>query len=57
MVAKMKEFRRYAIVFAFVLAAVAAPPNVSTQLALAIPLWLAYECAILLVGWLVENDS
>ena len=38
--------RRHVIVAAFVLSAVRAPPEVSSQLALAIPLLALYEAAI-----------
>lgn len=43
---KLKEFRRYFIVIAFVIAAVVTPPDVVSQLALAIPMCLLYEVGI-----------
>ena len=46
----LKEKRRYAIVGVFVLAAVLTPPDVISQLALAIPTLLLYEISI----WLVK---
>jgi sec-independent protein translocase protein TatC len=46
----LKEKRRYAIVGVFVLAAVLTPPDVISQLALAIPTLLLYEISI----WLVQ---
>jgi sec-independent protein translocase protein TatC len=42
----LKNNRRYAIVFAFVVAAVLTPPDVISQVALAIPLCLLYEASI-----------
>lgn len=42
----LKNNRRYAIVFAFVVAAVLTPPDVLSQVALAIPLCLLYEASI-----------
>src|SRR5690606_11949836 len=42
-VEKLREFRRYFIVIAFVIAAVVTPPDVVSQLALAIPMILLYE--------------
>jgi sec-independent protein translocase protein TatC len=46
--------RRYAIVGAFALAAVLTPPDVGSQLMLAVPLILLYEIA--LVGiWFTER--
>jgi sec-independent protein translocase protein TatC len=45
-VAKFKEFRSYFIVIAFVIAAVITPPDVVSQLSLAIPMCLLYEVGI-----------
>jgi sec-independent protein translocase protein TatC len=42
----LRRYRRYAIVFTFVVAAVLTPPDVISQLALAIPLILLYEGSI-----------
>jgi sec-independent protein translocase protein TatC len=54
-VAALKRFRRFAIVGAFVVAAVATPPDVLSQLALAIPLCLFYEAAILAGGFIEKG--
>ena len=43
---KLKEFRPYFIVLAFVIAAIITPPDVVSQLALAIPMCLLYELGI-----------
>jgi sec-independent protein translocase protein TatC len=43
---KLKAFRGYFIVLAFVIAAVITPPDVVSQLALAIPMCLLYEVGI-----------
>lgn len=45
----LKEKRRYAIVLVFVVAAVLTPPDVISQLALAVPTLLLYEVSILSV--------
>ena len=42
----MREKRRYAIVFAFIFAAVLTPPDVISQVSLAIPTMLLYEISI-----------
>jgi len=42
----LKNNRRYAIVFAFVVAAILTPPDVISQVSLAIPLCLLYEASI-----------
>lgn len=45
-VEKLREFRGYFIVLAFIIAAVITPPDVVSQLALAIPMVLLYEAGI-----------
>jgi sec-independent protein translocase protein TatC len=45
---KLKAARPYVIVGAFVLGAIFTPPDVVSQLLLAIPLWLLYELGIVL---------
>ncbi|WP_293660669.1 twin-arginine translocase subunit TatC [Rhodoferax sp. OV413] len=45
-IAKLKDFRSYFIVLAFVVAAVVTPPDVVSQLALAIPMCVLYEVGI-----------
>jgi sec-independent protein translocase protein TatC len=44
---KLKEWRSYFIVIAFVIAAIVTPPDVVSQLSLAIPMCLLYELGIL----------
>lgn len=46
-IATLIEVRRYVIVGAFVVAAVVTPPDVASQLALAIPLCILYEIGII----------
>ena len=43
---KLKDFRGYFVVLAFVIAAIVTPPDVVSQLALAIPMCLLYEVGI-----------
>ena len=43
---KLKDFRGYFIVLAFIIAAVITPPDVVSQLALAIPMCILYEVGI-----------
>ena len=43
---KLRAFRSYFIVLAFIIAAVLTPPDVVSQLALAIPMVLLYEVGI-----------
>ena len=49
-VAKLREWRGYFVVAAFVVAAVITPPDVVSQLSLAIPMCLLYEVGILAAG-------
>jgi len=51
-VAKLREVRPYAVVGAFVIGAIFTPPDVVSQLMLAIPLWLLYEAGIVVASWL-----
>lgn len=46
-VAKLKEIRPYCIVGAFVIAAIVTPPDVVSQLSLAIPMWMLFELGLL----------
>lgn len=49
--AQLRKFRRYAVVCAFAVAAVIAPPDAITMLSLAIPLVGLYEVSILTARW------
>lgn len=46
--AQLREGRPYVIVGAFVIAAVVTPPDVLSQIMMAVPLWLLYEAGILM---------
>jgi len=51
--AKLVAIRPYVIVGAFVIGAVVTPPDVVSQLLLAVPLWLLYEIGLLLARFVV----
>jgi len=53
----LKANRRYAIVIVFVIAAVLTPPDVFSQLALAIPGVLLYEASIISVGMIEKRRA
>jgi sec-independent protein translocase protein TatC len=55
--AKLKEIRPYVIVGAFVIAAVVTPPDVLSQLLLAIPMTLLYELGLLIARFYVPKPS
>ncbi|WP_424192681.1 twin-arginine translocase subunit TatC [Ampullimonas aquatilis] len=46
-VEKLKEIRPYVIVGAFVVGAIFTPPDIMSQLLLAVPLWLLYELGLI----------
>ena len=52
--AQLKSGRRYAIVVAFVIAAILTPPDVISQLLLAVPLVLLYEVSLIAI-WFTER--
>jgi sec-independent protein translocase protein TatC len=56
-VQKLKEFRGYFIVVAFVIAAVVTPPDVISQLALAVPMCLLYELGIWGAQWFIKASA
>ena len=53
----LRAKRRYAIVICFVVAAVLAPPDVISQIALAIPLLAFYEISILVGSWIEKKRA
>jgi sec-independent protein translocase protein TatC len=55
--AKLKEIRPYVIVGAFVISAVVTPPDVLSQLLLAVPMTLLYELGLLVARFYVPKSS
>ncbi len=53
---KLKAMRPYVVVGAFVIAAVVTPPDVLSQLLLAIPLWLLFELGLCLSSWFSSSS-
>jgi len=53
--AGLRSKRRYAIVVAFIVAAVLTPPDVISQLALALPLLGFYEISIIIGSWIEKK--
>lgn len=54
---KLREIRPYAIVAAFVIAAIVTPPDVVSQLMLAVPLVLLFELGLLLARFVKTSRS
>ena len=53
----LRTKRRYFIVGAFVIAAILTPPDVISQLSLALPLMVLYECSIWSVGYVEKKAA
>ena len=56
-VAKLREIRPYVIVGSFIVAAVVTPPDVLSQLLLAVPLVLLYEAGIVIAAMLTRGQA
>ena len=54
---KLKSFRSYFIVLAFVIAAVVTPPDVVSQLALAVPMCILYELGIIAARFFIDHTK
>jgi len=54
---KLKEFRAYFVVLAFIIAAVLTPPDVVSQLSLAIPMVILYEVGIIAAGFFIRHTQ
>jgi sec-independent protein translocase protein TatC len=54
---KMIDFRPYFIVISFVIAAIVTPPDVISQLMLAIPLCLLYQFGIFLARYVTPREN
>lgn len=53
----LKEIRSYVIVGAFVIGAIFTPPDVVSQIMLAVPLWVLYEAGIVASGFLQKSST
>lgn len=52
---QLREWRGYAVVGVFVIAAIITPPDVVSQLMLAIPMTILYEIGIIASGWVAPK--
>ena len=52
---QLRKFRGYFVVVAFVVAAVVTPPDVISQLALAIPMCILYELGIVAAQFFIRH--
>ncbi|MEC5386712.1 twin-arginine translocase subunit TatC [Uliginosibacterium sp. H3] len=56
-VKQLREARRYVIVGAFVVAAVVTPPDVTSQIMLALPMCVLYEIGVLLAAVMIRKQA
>ena len=56
-VAKLKDFRGYFVVIAFIIAAVITPPDIVSQLSLAIPMCMLYEVGLWAAALTVKKPA
>jgi len=56
-VEKLRAVRPYVIVGAFVVAAVVTPPDVTSQLLLAVPMCLLFEIGLFIAPWFKKVTS
>ncbi|WP_439892338.1 twin-arginine translocase subunit TatC [Ralstonia sp. 25C] len=54
---KLRQARPYVVVGAFIIAAVVTPPDVMSQLLLAVPLWLLYELGLILAAIFLRKTA
>ncbi|CAM4114639.1 twin-arginine translocase subunit TatC [Roseateles saccharophilus] len=54
---KLREWRGYFIVVAFIVAAIITPPDIVSQLALAIPMCLLYELGLLAASYFIRSTK
>jgi len=54
---KLRQVRPYVVVGAFIIAAVVTPPDVMSQLLLAVPLWLLYELGLILAAIFIRKTA
>jgi sec-independent protein translocase protein TatC len=56
-IAQLKEARGYVIVGAFVLGAIFTPPDIISQIMLAVPLWLLFEVGLLVARYRQPKEN
>jgi sec-independent protein translocase protein TatC len=56
-IAQLRQWRGYFVVASFIIAAVVTPPDVISQLALAIPMCILYELGIVAAQFMIKNTK
>ena len=53
----LKKYRKHALVLVLVVAAIITPPDVASQIIVAIPILILYEISILVSRWIVKKEK
>lgn len=53
----MRKYRRHAIVLVLILAAIITPPDVASQIIVAIPIMILYEISIFISGYVLKKQE
>jgi sec-independent protein translocase protein TatC len=53
----LKEARPYVIVGAFIVGAILTPPDVISQIMLAVPLWFLYEAGVFVARFVAPREN
>ncbi len=54
---RLRHWRKFAVIGAFIVAAVLTPPDIISQIALAIPMILLYEMSLLFIRWTAARGA
>ncbi len=52
----LKTYRKYALVIILVISAVITPPDIASQVIVAIPVLILYEVSIVIAKWVVRKQ-
>jgi sec-independent protein translocase protein TatC len=53
----LRKYRKYAILILLIIAAIVTPPDVVSQITVAIPMWLIYEASIWISVYVEKNKK
>ncbi|WGK63824.1 twin-arginine translocase subunit TatC [Croceiramulus getboli] len=53
----LRKYRKYALVLVLIFAAIITPPDISTQIIVAVPILILYEVSIWISAWVVRKEA
>ena len=53
----LKKYRKFALVIVLILAAVITPPDIASQIIVAIPILILYEISIVISRWVIKKEA